>query len=409
MKSAGEAVEILEAFDLTGSLRAASELVGCSPNTVARYVRRRALGRPSAESVRRSQLIDPHLAKVEEWVERSHGKVRADIVHDKLRGLGFEGSERTTRRAVSRAKKVYLAGHRRVFRPWIPEPGMWLQFDWGKGPRIGRRETLLWCAWLAWSRFRVVIPTWDRTMPTVIACLDETLRRFGGRPTYALTDNERTVTIDRVAGIAVKHPVLVAASRHYGLQIHACVPADPASKGGSESTVKIAKADLVPTDANLLPAYETFAGLRAACDAFCDQVNAREHRETRRPPVELLAKERRRLHPLPDEPYTVAFGITRIADEESTIRFGSARYSVPHKLVGERVWVRVDGEELVVAHVGPAGASEAARHRSRRPGTHGSIPPITPSERPTRSVHVPSPPAAKRQPSSISDPERSAG
>jgi hypothetical protein len=40
VKHAGEVVEILEAFDLTGSLRAASELAGCSPNTVARYVRR---------------------------------------------------------------------------------------------------------------------------------------------------------------------------------------------------------------------------------------------------------------------------------------------------------------------------------------------------------------------------------
>src|SRR6266511_2419934 len=233
VKSAGEAVEILEAFD--GSLRAASELVGCSPNTVARYVCRRALGRPSAEFVRRSQLIDRHLAKVEEWVERSHGKVRADIVHDKLLALGFEGSERTTRRAIAKAKRAYAAGHRRVYRPWIPEPGMWFQFDWGKGPRIDGRDTLLWCAWLSWSRFRVVIPTWDRTLPTVIACLDETLRRFGGSPTYALTDNERTVTVDRVAGIAVKHPELVAAGRHYGLQIRACVPADPASKGGSES------------------------------------------------------------------------------------------------------------------------------------------------------------------------------
>lgn len=387
MKSAGEAVEILEAFDLTGSLRAASELVGCSPNTVARYVRRRALGRPTAESVRRSQLIDPHLGKVEEWVERSHGKVRADVVHDKLRALGFLGSERTTRRAVAAAKKAYAAGHRRVFRPWIPEPGMWLQFDWGKGPKIGRRETLLWCAWLAWSRFRVVIPTWDRTMPTVIACLDETLRRFGGAPTYALTDNERTVTVDRIANIAVKHPVLVAASRHYGLHVHACVPADPASNGGSESTVKIAKADLVPTEANLLEEYGSFGELRAACDAFCDEINARQHRETRQPPVERLAEELRRLHPVPDEPYTVAFGVTRIVDEESTVRFGSARYSVPHQLVGERVWVRVDGDELVVAHVGPTGASEAARHHLTTPGN----PRIDPAHYPERTSDPPHP------------------
>jgi transposase len=381
VKSAGEAMEILEAFDLTGSLRAASELVGCSPNTVARYVRLRARGRPLEEPVRRSQVVDPYLAKVEEWVDRSHGKVRADVVHDKLRALGFEGSERTTRRAVAVAKKAYAAGHRRVFRPWIPEPGMWLQFDWGKGPRIGRRATLLWCAWLAWSRFRVVIPTWDRTMPTVIACLDETLRRFGGSPTYALTDNERTVTIDRVAGIAVKHPVLVATGRHYGLQVHACVPADPATKGGSESTVKIAKADLVPTEANLLEEYSSFADLRAACEALCAEVNAREHRETRRPPVELLAEERRRLHPVPDEPYTVAFGVTRVVDEESTVRFGSARYSVPHQLAGERVWVRVDGDELVVAQVSPAGAREAARHRLTTPGN----PRIDPAHYPERT------------------------
>lgn len=401
MKSAGEAVEILEAFDLTGSLRAASELAGCSPNTVARYVRLRAIGRPSPESARRTQLIDPYLAKIEEWVDRSRGRVRADVVHDKLRAVGFEGSERTTRRAVADAKKAHAAGHRRVFRPWIPEPGMWLQFDWGKGPRIGGRDTLLWCAWLAWSRFRVVIPTWDRTMPTVIACLDETIRRFGGSPTYALTDNERTVTIDRVAGIAVKHPVLVAAGRHYGLQIHACVPADPASKGGSESTVKIAKADLVPTDANLLPAYETFAELRAACDAFCDQVNAREHRETRRRPVELLAEERRRLHPLPDEPYTVAFGMTRVVDDEATVRFGSARYSVPHVLVTERVWVRVAGDELVVTHLAAKGAREVARHRLTTPGN----PRIDPSHYPERTTDPlhPRPKPASREEAAFLD------
>jgi transposase len=367
VKSAGEAVEILEAFDLTSSLRDAAELAGCSPNTVARYVRLRA-DRPVPRQGRGVGGAEPR-----QGPRRCRPRQAA--------ALGFGGSERTTRRVVAKAKRAYAAGHRRVFRPWIPEPGMWLQFDWGKGPKIGRRETLLWCAWLAWSRFRVFIPTWDRTMPTVIACLDETLRRFGGSPTYALTDNERTVTIDRVASIAVKHPVLVAAGRHYGLQVHACVPADPASKGGSESTVKIAKADLVPTEANLLDEYASFAELRAACDAFCDEVNAREHRETRRPPVELLADERRRLHPMPEEPYTVAFGVTRVVDEEWTVRFGSARYSVPHQLVGERVWVRVDGDEIVVAHVGLTGATEAARHRLTTPGN----PRIDPAHYPERT------------------------
>jgi hypothetical protein len=147
VKRAEGIVEILEALDLTGSYRAAAELAGCSHHTVARYVRLRAAGRVLTERASRDRLIDGFLAKVEEWVERSNGKVRADVVHDKLLALGFEGSERTTRRAVAKAKRAYAAGHRRVYRPWIPEPGMWFQFDWGKGPRIAGRETLLWCAW----------------------------------------------------------------------------------------------------------------------------------------------------------------------------------------------------------------------------------------------------------------------
>ena len=64
-----------------------------------------------------------------------------------------------------------------------------MQFDWGTGPSIAGRGTLLFCAWLAWSRVRVVIPVWDRTLPTVLSCLDETFRRMEGIPSYVLTDN----------------------------------------------------------------------------------------------------------------------------------------------------------------------------------------------------------------------------
>jgi hypothetical protein len=46
--------------------------------------------------------------------------------------------------------------------------------------------------------------------------------------------------------------------------------------------VKIAKADLVPTEANLLAAYGSFAELEVACETFCGQVNSRAHRVTRR-------------------------------------------------------------------------------------------------------------------------------
>ncbi len=368
VKSDEEIMEILEAFDLTRSFRDAGELANCSPNTVAHWVALRDGGTFEVPA-RRDQLIDPFLAKVEEWVDASKGKVRADVAHDKLVALGFAGSERTTRRAVAAAKKAYRDGRRRIYRPWVTEPGMWFQYDFGDGPVVAGRPTVLFCAWLSWSRFRVVIPILDKSLPSVIASIDATLRRFGGCPTYALTDNEKTVTTTHVARIAIRNAEMVSAARHYGLTIATCVVADPESKGGSEATVRVAKADLVPCDANLLPAYGSFAALEAACDAFCDEVNTRAHRVTRRPPVEMLAEERHRLHRLPAAAYTAAFGVTRtVGTNTPVIAHEGGEYSVPHRFRDETVWVRAHGDDIVIIHVGAAGAVEVARHERTTPG-----------------------------------------
>ena len=256
-------MEILEAYDSTKCPWSAAKLAGVDAKTVARYVEVRDAGGDPYSRTRRPRLIDAFMVNVEQMVDLSKCGVRADVVHERLVAMGFTGDERSTRRAVAECKQSWRDGHRRKYRPWVPEPGMWLQFDWGEGPRIAGRRTNLFCAWLAWSRFRVVLPTWDRTMGTLVSCLDATLRAVGGAPTYLLTDNEKTVTVEHVAGVAVRHPEMVAVGRHYGCVLHTCVPYDPESKGGAESTVKVAKRDLVPTTANLLEQYASFTDLVA--------------------------------------------------------------------------------------------------------------------------------------------------
>ena len=138
-------------------------------------------------SVRARPRVEAFAEKIEEWVERSRGKVRADVAHQRLVAMGYVGSERTTRRAVARAKRAWRQQHGRRTRPWVTEPGLWMQWDYGEGPKVAGRSTVLFCAWLAWSRFRVVVPLWDRTMASVVMALDRALRAFGGAPTYALT------------------------------------------------------------------------------------------------------------------------------------------------------------------------------------------------------------------------------
>src|SRR3984893_12951875 len=228
-------MEILAAYDLTASFRDAAALVGCDHHTVAHDVRARDAGQLTTSAPQpRDQLIDPFRDKIEEWVDASQGRSRADVAQRKLEPMGYTGSERTTRRAIAEAKATYPVGHRRRFRPWLPEPGLWFQWDYADGPLVDGRKTWLWCAWLAWSRFRVVLPIRDKTLPTVIACIDSTLRRFGGAPTYGLSDNEKTLTLDHIARIAVRHPTMVEVGRFYGLTFASCVPADPQSKGGQK-------------------------------------------------------------------------------------------------------------------------------------------------------------------------------
>ena len=392
MKTTEAIMEILAAYDLTGSYRDAAALVGCAPNTVSRYVLARDAGELKTAPAQRDQLIDPFRDKIEEWVDASHGRIRADVAQRKLEAMGYTGSERTTRRAIAEAKATYRAGHRRRFRPWLPEPGLWFQWDYADGPLVNGFKTWLWCAWLAWSRFRVVLPIRDKTLPTVIACIDVTLRRFGGVPTYGLSDNEKTLSVDHIARIAVRNPTMVEVGRYYGLTLASCVPADPQSKGGSEATVRIASADLVPTDANLLPDYASFVAFRRDCDAFCERVNARPHSVTKCPPIERLAQERERLHPLPAEPYTAAFGVTReVGKIVPVINFDGGEYSVPDDYVGQTVWVRRQDDEIVIVHVARDGAHEIARWEPTVPGqprhdpTHFGPPPEGPLHRTPRA------------------------
>ena len=367
-KSGREIMEILEAFDLTRCAHSAAQLAGADRKTVARYVALRDAGADLAVRERRSRSIDAFLAKAEELVDRSNGKIRADVVHRRLAGMGFGGSERATRRAVAELKAAWRAGHRRTYRPWIPEPGMWLQWDWGEGPKIAGRRTQLFCCWLAWSRFRVVLPSWDQGLGSLTACLDRALRVVGGAPAYLLTDNAKTVTVEHVAGIPVRHPDMVALGRHYGCTVETCRPFDPESKGGTEATVKIAKWDLVPAEANLREQYATFGELEDACGQFGDRVNGRVHRESAAVPAQRLAAERAHLHPLPADPYVLALGEERLVNEDQTVRFGSVRYSTPPGHAGQRVWCRVHGSELVIVARGGTGLAEIARHSLSTPG-----------------------------------------
>ena len=232
----------------------------------------------------------------------------------------------------------------------------------------------LCCWWRGW-RGAATASWWrlrDRTAPSVFAGLDRIFRIVGGAPTYLLTDNEKTVTTGHIAGVPVRNRAAVTFGRYYGISVLTCEPADPASKGGVENAVKLAKADIVPTETNLLPQYATFADVEAACAGFTAEINARVHRSTGRRPVEMLTQERPALHAMPDLPHTAALGVTRrVPDNTPMVTFEHCQYSLPATLLGQTVWIRHhDGtDEVVICALDDGGPVEVARHRRAAPGS----------------------------------------
>lgn len=105
------------------------------------------------------------------------------------------------------------------------------------------------------------------------------------------------VTTAHVAGVPVRNANAADFGKHYGTTILTCAPADPATKGGVEAAVKLAKADLVPTGANLRAEYGTFAEVEQACAQFTEAINAKTHAVTKEEPVQRFEQEKALLHP----------------------------------------------------------------------------------------------------------------
>jgi transposase len=352
VKSARDQLNILNAYEELGSYRAAAALCGTTHKTVRRVVERRH--RPPLERLARPRSTDPYRDLIAGRVRATDGRISAKRLLPVCRAAGYAGSARHLRRAVAEAKAAWRRD-RRTYRPWVPVPGEHLVIDWGS-----EGDLHVFCAVLAWSRFRFVRFAPDETQATTLALLAECFEELGGVPAVVLADRMGCLTGGVVANVVVPAPGYVRFATAYGFTPDFCEAADPESKGVVEHLVGYAKRDLV-VPAGGWPDLVT-ANRDAA--AWCGEVNGRRHADTAALPAERLAIERPLLRPLPSLRPATSPVATRKVDALSTVRFGSARYSVPAGLRGERLELTVEGTELAISRHG----IPVARHRLVGPG-----------------------------------------
>ncbi len=353
VKSPRERVDILAAYRDLGSYRAAAALCGTTDKTVRRVVLRQQQGPPPPRPPRRHNTADV-VDIVREKLAATDGRISAKRLLPLARTAGYTGSARNFRRLVHERKDDWRQ-RRRVYRPWLPTPGEHLAIDWGEeGPLH------LFCAVLVWSRVRFVRFAADERRETTLRLLAECFEELGGVAAVVLADRMGCLKAGIVANVVVPHPAYVRFAAHFGFRPDFCEAHDPESKGVVENLVGYAKEDLVIP----LPPGASVAEANAAAITWCAEVNGARHSETQTIPAERLVAERSALRPLPSLRPPLRTGEVRTVDRLSTVRFGSARYSVPSALVGTKVEVAaVDGEIVITQRGG-----EVARHLAVAPG-----------------------------------------
>jgi transposase len=376
MKSARDAMEIVNAYKAVGSYRGAAALCGTTHKTVKRVLERRQagqLGRRSPPSRSRNTAAVSDL--LAERVRATDGRISAKRLLPLAQAAGYAGSARNFRRAVAEAKAAWRK-QRRTYRPWVPVPGEHLVIDWGTEGALQ-----LFCAVLAWSRSRSVRFAADQKQATTLRLLAECFEEVGGVPAVVLADRMGCLKTGVVANVVVPHPGYVRFASHYGFRPDFCEAADPESKGVVEALVGYAKRDLVvPT----IPdgGWPDLTTANRAARTWCDAVNGQVHSEIAAVPQERLVTERRVLRPLPMLRPPLRQGELRTVDRLGTIRFGSARYLVPPELVGSQVEVVAEEGTIRIRHAG----TEVIRHDAVAPGEVACGDLLRPDRHPTRGV-----------------------
>jgi transposase len=331
-------MDIISAYREVGTYRGAAALSGTTPKTVKRVIARHEAGGGAAERSPRERNFDVVAGLVAERVEKSQGRISAKRLLPAARAAGYGGSPRNFRRLVAARKLVWRRDHHRGRRPAVWSPGEHLVIDWGSEGGLH-----VFCAVLAWSRFRFVRFAADERAGTTLALLAECFEVLGGVPGKVLADRMGCLKGGVVANVVVPTAEYVRFAAHYGFRPDFCEANDPESKGIVENLVGYAKSDLMVAQA-------PFAGLGAANTAatgWCAEVNGAVHSEICAVPVERLMIERELLAPLPSLRASIGRMVTRKVDRLSCIRFASARYSVPARLIGTQVTVRVDDGRLL--------------------------------------------------------------
>ncbi len=298
--------------------------------------------------------LDQWRELIQGWVEKKHSFL---VIHKLVQDF-YQCSESTVRRFIQgrlapRIKPIMVRG---------TIPGEIMEVDFGfLGQVLDVDRGIRRKAWVFSGRLRHSRKAWrevvfDQTQETFFRCHEHAFEYFGGVPAEVVPDNLKAAVIKASWEAPVYNRAFRSLARHYQFLISPCLPETPEHKGGVERDIQYIKRNFWPLFGERqrqrgreIPWRED---LQPALEKWSDEVaDTRKLYGFMKTPAALFVEEEcEALRALPATRWDLEYWAQAQVGRDWRVRFDYSWYSVPWKLIGEKVMICASDTTIRVFH-----------------------------------------------------------